>query len=211
VKSPAAQEIWRTASTFLAVGASKYWRSSGHDPVRDRAADLPDAESSTDHAHNFEDLYDQHHLGVFRFALLLCAGEAALAEDAVSEALARVYPKWVEGRITDFGAYLRTAVANQVKAAFRHRAVERREAERLWAEDQGTLVFDEHVDQRDQLSEALRELPLKQRTAVVLHYYEDRPITEIAQIMRTSKGTVKAHLSRGRARLRQLLEGKDLQ
>ena len=49
-------------------------------------------------------------------------------------------------------------------------------------------------------------LPLKQRTAVVLHYYEDLSLEAIATAMGTSVGTAKAHLSRGRDRLRELLE-----
>lgn len=161
-------------------------------------------------AARFEDLYSQHHLAAYRLALLLSAGEAALAEDAVSEALALVYPKWRDGGIADFGAYLRRAVANQVKAAFRHRGVERRQEASLLADARGTLQFDERVGQKDQMWRALAELPLKQRTVIVLYYYEQRPIEEIARITKTGAGTVKAHLSRGRDRLRQILEQEDV-
>jgi RNA polymerase sigma-70 factor (ECF subfamily) len=157
----------------------------------------------------FDHLYDEHHLGAYRLALALCTGEAALAEDAVSEAFALVYPKWVAGRVDDFGPYLRRAVANQVKAVFRHRGVERREEERAGADDRGVLPFDERISQRDRLFRALGALPLKQRTAVVLHYYEDRPLEEVAAIMGTTLGTTKAHLSRGRDRLRDVMENEE--
>jgi RNA polymerase sigma factor (sigma-70 family) len=173
---------------------------------RGRAVKFPAGVGDDDDAGRFEDLYSRHHLAAYRLALLLCAGEEALAEDSMSEALARVYPKWLDGGVEDFGAYLRRAVANQVKAAFRHRGVERRQDASLLADARETLPFDEHVGQRDQMWRALAELPLKQRTVIVLYYYEQRPIEEIARITKTGTGTVKAHLSRGRDRLRQLLE-----
>jgi RNA polymerase sigma factor (sigma-70 family) len=154
----------------------------------------------------FEDLYRRHHLAAYRLALLLCAGEVVLAEDAVSEALARVYPKWRDGEVDDFGAYLRRAVTNEVRAVFRHRGVERRERASFVAEDRGGLPFDERVGVQDQMWRALAELPLKQRTVIVLYYYEQRPIEEIARITKTGTGTVKAHLSRGRDHLRRIIE-----
>ena len=62
------------------------------------------------------------------------------------------------------------------------------------------------MGERDRLLQALATLPLKQRTAVVLFYYEDRPLEDVADVMGTTVGTAKAHLSRGRDRLRDLLE-----
>jgi RNA polymerase sigma-70 factor (ECF subfamily) len=56
---------------------------------------------------------------------------------------------------------------------------------------------------------ALRQLPAQQRAAVVLHYYADRPIREIAELMGTSSSTVAVHLHRGRNRLRDLLGDDD--
>ena len=48
-------------------------------------------------------------------------------------------------------------------------------------------------------------LPPEQRTAVVLFYYEDLSLREIARTLRVPEGTVKSRLSRGRERLRTLL------
>jgi RNA polymerase sigma-70 factor (ECF subfamily) len=55
------------------------------------------------------------------------------------------------------------------------------------------------------LAEALRALTAGQRAAIVLHYYEDQSIDEIARILDCSENTVKSHLHRGRNRLRVLL------
>ena len=60
-----------------------------------------------------------------------------------------------------------------------------------------------------ELTVALRQLPAQQRAAVVLHYYADRPIHEIAEVLGTSASTVAVHLHRGRNRLRDLLGDDD--
>ena len=49
------------------------------------------------------------------------------------------------------------------------------------------------------------QLPLKQRTCVLLFYVEDRPIAEIVEILGISDGAVKVHLHRARHRLSEML------
>jgi len=53
---------------------------------------------------------------------------------------------------------------------------------------------------------ALQQLPPQQRAAVVLFYYADHPIREIAAILDASLVAVRVNLSRGRKRLREILE-----
>ncbi len=106
----------------------------------------------------------------------------------------------------DFGSYLRRSVANQVKSSFRSRSVRRRHEAHLRGDDRGPSRVEDGVADRSALWWALVQLPPKQRTAVVLQYYEDRPLAEIALIMGTSVGTAKSHVSRGRTRLKELLD-----
>jgi RNA polymerase sigma-70 factor (ECF subfamily) len=54
---------------------------------------------------------------------------------------------------------------------------------------------------------ALQELSPKQRAAVILHDYADRPNDEIARVLGIRLQTVHVHLSQGRKRLRELLGG----
>ncbi|HEX9697477.1 MAG TPA: sigma-70 family RNA polymerase sigma factor [Actinomycetota bacterium] len=54
--------------------------------------------------------------------------------------------------------------------------------------------------------QALAAIPPRQRACVVLRYYEDLPEADIARALRVSVGTVKAHLSQARAKLRGLLD-----
>jgi RNA polymerase sigma factor (sigma-70 family) len=59
------------------------------------------------------------------------------------------------------------------------------------------------------VARALATLSDRQRSAVVLHYLADKPVAEIAEILGTTNGTVKVHLSRARRRLRDELGGDE--
>jgi RNA polymerase sigma factor (sigma-70 family) len=61
----------------------------------------------------------------------------------------------------------------------------------------------------DHLIDGLSRLSPNQRLAVVLHDYADRPTDEIARAMGVTRATVHVHLSKGRRRLRRLLEEND--
>ncbi|MBV9043131.1 MAG: SigE family RNA polymerase sigma factor [Acidimicrobiia bacterium] len=157
-------------------------------------------------APTFDELYDAHRQRAFRLALLLCGGERPLAEDALSEAFIRVYPRWRGGHVDDFGPYLRRAVVNEVKRMFTRRGLQRRSEPPLEAEAVTVTSPEDHVVRRQLVWDALQRLPVKQRTAFVLRYYEGLPVEEVASAMGTSVGTAKSHLSRGRDLLRTLLE-----
>lgn len=55
--------------------------------------------------------------------------------------------------------------------------------------------------------DAVMALPCKYREAIYLHYYEGYSIREIAKLTGRSESAVSAHLSRGRGKLRTMLEG----
>jgi RNA polymerase sigma factor (sigma-70 family) len=56
---------------------------------------------------------------------------------------------------------------------------------------------------------ALGRLSPKQRMAVILHDYADRPTDEVAKVLGASRATVHVHLSKGRRRLREILGDDD--
>lgn len=60
-------------------------------------------------------------------------------------------------------------------------------------------------DPRPELWDAVLSLPRDQRAAVVLYYYEDMPVADIASLLRVPAGTVKSRLSRARDKLRLAL------
>lgn len=64
----------------------------------------------------------------------------------------------------------------------------------------------EDADSAHHLRAAIDALAPVQRTVLTLHYLEDLPIPEIAQITGLPAGTIKSHLFRSRLRLREMLE-----
>lgn len=56
------------------------------------------------------------------------------------------------------------------------------------------------------LLQGLATLPIRSRAAVVLRYYADLPVAEVASVMGTSQNTVKSQLRTGLARLREVLD-----
>ncbi len=57
-----------------------------------------------------------------------------------------------------------------------------------------------------ELHAAIDELPPLQRTILTLYYLDERPLAEIAHITQIAEGTIKSHLFRSRAKLREKLE-----
>lgn len=77
-----------------------------------------------------------------------------------------------------------------------------------WEDYMEELPFKEPEDKS--LFEAVMELPRKYRVTIHLHYYEDVSVSEIAEILHTTEGTVKSQLSRGRKLLKtKLMEAWD--
>jgi RNA polymerase sigma-70 factor, ECF subfamily len=129
-------------------------------------------------------------------AVAAFAGDPEVANDAVAEAFAQVLRR---------GDAIRSPRAWVWKVAFRIAAGElkrRGRPHRVVAEGAYEM---ETADQ--EVLEALARLSPSQRAAVVLHHYADYPVKEIAAILGSTSQAVRVHLSRGRKRLRAILEG----
>src|SRR5262245_707983 len=149
------------------------------------------------------ELFERHASEAGRLAYLL-TGDRQLAEDLVQDAFVKLTGRFVHRRDpAGLHAYLSVTVVNLARSHHRRRAVERRFAERESGREPGMAHVD--LSDRDVLQRALMSLPLRQRTAVVLRYYEDLDIAQTASAMRCSEGTVKTLTSRGLARLRPLI------
>jgi RNA polymerase sigma-70 factor (sigma-E family) len=150
-------------------------------------------------------LFDAHYTTLLRLAVLL--GAEGDAEDIVSEAFYDLYRKWAKLRNPDAAlGYLRAVVCNLVRMRVRKLMVARKHAdepeEPVGSPEAEVLLRD---DQR-QLIEAIKQLPGRQREALVLRYWLDLRESEIAAAMGISCGAVKSHTSRGMATLTRLLE-----
>lgn len=136
-----------------------------------------------------------------RFLASLC-GDSALADDIAQEALVRAYVMY-DRFSGNFKAWLFRIAYNCFIDNLRRvppPAVDLTAPEVLHVAggEQSDAAF-RHED----LKRALSRIPEKERTAIVLHYFEDLPIKDIATIMDIPAGTVKYYLSVGRNHLKQ--------
>lgn len=130
------------------------------------------------------------------------------AEDLVQEAFIRLARAAHRIRDPDAApAYLRSIVLNLARDHNRRGLVSLRH--HLPGPDPVASVEDQLVDAegRQEVLEALRGLPLRQRDAVVLRYWGELAVEEIAVTMGVSRNTVKTHLKRGLAALEGPLGG----
>jgi len=138
---------------------------------------------------------------LYRTAYLL-VGEHQLAEDLVQSALAKTYASW--RRIRDrqaATAYARVALVNTGTSWFRRRSWSEKPAVSL-PEAVGHTA---EPSDRPAIMSALRELPPRQRAVVVLRFYEDLSVRDVADALGCSEGTVKSQTHDALARLRALL------
>jgi len=103
---------------------------------------------------------------------------------------------------------LRVAEAQKRELALR--AELRAEVARAWRTDQ--VVSARHASEaehamRETVRDQLESLPPKYRLALTLRHLQDLSYEEMAQVMQTPIGTVKTHLFRARALLRERLQG----
>jgi len=140
---------------------------------------------------------------LLRTAILL-AGSRAEGEDLLQAALERVFKRWRSIR-GDPEGYLRRTLHHLAIDGWRAKQTWRARL-RLLAAPEAVPDMADAVDQRDRVVRLLQQLPPRQRTAVVLRYWEDLTEAETATVMNCSVGTVKSAASRGLSRLRELSE-----
>ena len=138
-------------------------------------------------------LYAVERPGLVRLAFLL-TGSSETAEDVVQDAFERCLSR-LDG-VDKPGAYLRTAVVNGARSMVRRE----RSAPVLSA-----AMYAELGESALELWAALRTLSERRRTAMLLRYWVDLPVNEIAQVMDCRPGTVSSLLHRGLADLRKEL------
>ena len=139
-----------------------------------------------------------------RFLLGLCCGDAATADDLAQDALVRAYV--ASGSFLGLSRF-RTWLFRIAYNCFIDHT--RRRRDNLSALEEGPemrVTSPEAADSAfryQQLYMALDRLPEKERASIVLFYFDDRSIKEIAAILDMPAGTVKYHLSSGRNHLRE--------
>ena len=139
---------------------------------------------------------------VYRAAFSFTAGDEQLALDATQEAFSRAFARWNKLRRSEWaGGWVTTTALNICRRGMGRREGSL-EAERIAPQGDTDLRID--------VASAVATLPLKQRQAALLYYLADLPVSAVAELMKTSEGSVKTHLSRARKALEQRLDTREV-
>jgi RNA polymerase sigma-70 factor (sigma-E family) len=161
----------------------------------DPAGAAAPADPETTAPSTFEDFYRRDYPRMVRVAHLL-TGSNETAEDVVQDAFVQLYPRF--GTVGDAGGYIYRSVVNGCWSRQRHRRV----VERL---RHLTAQPDAVTSEIDETWAALGRLSPRRRAVVVLRFYADLPLTDIAEILDCRLGTVKSMLHRALAELKEVI------
>jgi RNA polymerase sigma-70 factor (sigma-E family) len=152
------------------------------------------ATADAERADAFDALFFAHAARLVRLARLLGDDDP---EDVVQESFCKLYAarSRLRGEDDTAVAYLNRIVVNEVRTRQRRRTVRRRDAHLLVE----PAEHDPHatLGERSAVVAALERLPQRQREALVLRFWLDLPLHQIAEVMGVRLGTVKSQVSRG--------------
>jgi RNA polymerase sigma-70 factor (sigma-E family) len=130
----------------------------------------------------------------------LLTQDRGLAEDLVQTALAKAWLSWGRIRHDDPAPYVHRVLVNTYTAWWRRKWNQEYPTEQL---PQTCQSGGQHaVDDRADLTDALRRLPRRMRAVIVLRFYDDLSEAETARVLGCSVGTVKSQTSKAMAKLR---------
>jgi RNA polymerase sigma-70 factor, ECF subfamily len=136
---------------------------------------------------------------VYRYASQLSGNDRSVTEELVQDTYLHLLRRVGSGPIdVDLGWLIVTC---------RHRHIDRLRAERRRSRRENRVAREPQpaTSERAPAIEALASLPPSQRTAMVLHYVDDLPVSAVAREMGRSVRAVESLLARGRRALREVL------
>ncbi len=124
----------------------------------------------------------------------LYCGDRDAAEDLAQETLVRLCRDWRKVRKLDAPEWwLHRVAINLAHSHYRRKTTERRALSLLASRDARGVEEGAGIE----TLELLTSLPHRQRAAIVLHYYLDLPVREVASVMEIPEGTAKTLIHRG--------------
>nr|WP_187361649.1 sigma-70 family RNA polymerase sigma factor [Phytoactinopolyspora mesophila] len=138
----------------------------------------------------------------------LLTGDLAEAEDLVQEAIVRTFVRSLRGlELQDAESYVRLAVLRLYVDGHRRwaRWLGIRHLVATDGDDRASQTNPDLTDTQIDVRRALADLPRRERASVVLRYFDDLTVPQIADRIGVSDGAVKRYLSQGVRRLRTVL------
>lgn len=140
-------------------------------------------------------------LGAYAYLL---TGDLRDAEDLLQDALVKTFVRARNVDLTSAEGYVRRTMVTTWIDGYRRRRQWQR-VRHLFAGAEGYDGPAEHVDVRRDVQDALDGLSPQQRACVVLRYFDDLTVREVADQLGVAEGTVKRYLSVAVTRLEDLL------
>lgn len=148
---------------------------------------------------SFSDWYRGEYHQVVALVYVL-TGSRWAAEELTQDAFGEAHRRWADiGGYDDPGAWVRKVAVNRARSWGRRRGAEAR-AYAKHAVRQRELPA-ELPESADEFWRLVRRLPERQAQIVALHYLDDRPVDDIAELLGIAPGTVKTQLHRARRTL----------
>jgi RNA polymerase sigma-70 factor (sigma-E family) len=142
-----------------------------------------------------------------RLAYVL-AGDGHRADDLVQQTITTLYVKWKRAQAADnIDAYVRTMLVRTFVDEKRLAWAKVRLFHQL---PEPPPVEDGGFEDRQVVRAALGRVPRRQQAVLVLRFFYDLPVDEVAVMLGCSAGTVKSQTARGLATLRRLLGERHL-
>jgi RNA polymerase sigma factor (sigma-70 family) len=153
---------------------------------------------------SFDDFFCREFNNVVR-QVFYVLGEGDSAIEVAQEAFIRLYQKWPKvSRYEVPFAWVRK-VAIRIAVKNRLRRYRELSVDELPEVPSESIPDSSYFDVR----RAVMELPRAQKAAVMLYYFEDLPLEDVAQVIGCRKGTVKTHLARARTHLASVLKDNE--
>lgn len=152
---------------------------------------------------SFEQFYVREYRSLLGLAYVI-TGSSASAEDVVQDAFTEAHRKWEDISTYDKpGAWVRRVMLNKHRSRLRRLRTEAKGLARLRSQ---TTPDIQPTERSLEVWAAVRALPRRQAEAMVLYYWSDFSVGEIAEILEISYETTKTHLKRGRSALEVSLD-----
>lgn len=159
-----------------------------------------------------ETLVRKHYQNIYQFCVRRCNGDTALAADLTQDTFLKLIEHIQQYRLTGkFINFLLTIAVNTCNNHFKKKSPDIVDMDTLSAVPSNLNVSEEVLRQEDAkiMQQAIDRLPDMQKEVVILRFYHDRKLKEIAAITGVSLPTAKFRLKQGLDKLKRYLDKED--
>lgn len=160
----------------------------------------------------FETLVRKYYQNIYQFCVRRCNGDTALAADLTQDTFLKLIEHIQQYRLTGkFMNFLLTIAVNTCNNHFKKKSPDIVDMDTLSAVPSDLNISEEVLRQEDAkiIQQAIDRLPDMQKEVVILRFYHDRKLKEIAAITGVSLPTAKSRLKQGLDKLKRYLNKED--